>query len=76
MTRFIAKSFDVCGQVKLTITNDQAIQQDFSTSIQIKVYQIKDAKKQQDLTLIKSTKLDKNLKYCLILDGGVEYLIK
>ena len=76
VTRFIAKSFDVCGQVKLTITNDQAIQQDFSTSIQIKVYQIKDAKKQQDLTLIKSTKLDKNLKYCLILDGGVEYLIK
>lgn len=70
LSKFFAKSFDVCGQVK--ITKNSALLNDFSKSVQIKCYQTENNK----LKLVKSASLDQDLKYCVILDANVDYIIK
>lgn len=70
LTHFIASSFDVCGQV--TVNKDQNINQLYK-SIKINAFLTADTTKK---VAVKSSGVDKDLKFCLVLNAGGEYTLK
>jgi hypothetical protein len=70
LTRIVAKSFDVCGQVKV-IKNSNSFS-NLPRSIQIRCYE----QQGDQLKLTSSTNLDENLAYCLRLNSNVNYILK
>lgn len=73
LSKFIAKSFDVCGQVK--ITKNSGLLSDLSKSVQIKCYKAGQTEADKPNFLI-SASLDQDLKYCVVLDVNTNYIIK
>ena len=73
LSKFIAKSFDVCGEVKILkeTQSNVALKSDLLKSTQIKCFEAKDSQK-----AVKVTNLDANFKYCLQLDSNVPYTLR
>jgi hypothetical protein len=76
LSKFIAKSFDVCGEVRvMKDQNNGALLKNLIKSVKIKCYEAGETQN-SNLKLAKSTSLDENFKYCLELDANVNYIIK
>lgn len=70
LTRFQAKSFDVCGRVKI---NNANLASNLVQSVRIKVYS---ATGDNNKAVVKSSTLRDDLTYCLELDAGRDYVVK
>ncbi|CAF0810412.1 unnamed protein product [Brachionus calyciflorus] len=66
LSEFLPKSFDVCGQIGVLKNSD--LLNNVAESIQVKCY--------LNNKLVKSVNLDKDLKYCVVLDTGLNYILK
>lgn len=68
LTRFQAKSFDVCGKVKI---NNPNLTKELVKSVKINVYAA-----ESPTLVLKSTTLNNDMEYCLDLDSNRNYVIK
>jgi hypothetical protein len=77
LSKFVAKSFDVCGEVRvMKDQNNGALLKNLVKSVKIKCFEAPVDNKNTNLKLVKSASLDESFKYCLELDANVNYVIK
>lgn len=66
LTKFVAKSFDVCGHVRV---NNPSLTSDLIKSVKIRVYS-------SGNSLVNSASLEENLSYCLELESNQNYVFR
>jgi hypothetical protein len=77
LKKFVANSFDVCGQIKIIRDQTNAnLVNDVLKSTQIKIYHVQKSNAEETLLLVKTLNIDENFGFCHALESNKVYSIK